>query len=64
MNPEGMTALEMEEELLKVFNSYPEYNDKSFFKMVELFANDDFFHLHLVAKECLKDPFFKELYTN
>jgi len=56
--PEGKTAAELEAELRTVFADYPEYHDPqfgpgTFEAMVEKFANDDFYKLHLVAKAFL-----------
>lgn len=56
--PEGKTAAELESELRTVFDAYPEYHDPeygpgSFEAMVEKFANDNFYKLHLVAKAYL-----------
>lgn len=57
--PEGKTTAELESELREVFSAYPEYNNPdygagSFDAMVEKFANDDFYNLHLVAKAYLE----------
>jgi hypothetical protein len=46
-------------ELMDVYNRYPDYNDpeyggNGFNAMVNLFASDDFYHEHYVAKEYLK----------
>ena len=43
-------------ELEDVYNRYPDYNDpecggKGFDAMVDLFATDDFYHEHYVAKQ-------------
>jgi len=51
---ENKTFTELHEELMEVYQSYPEYHEKGFIKMVELFATDDFYHCHYVAKEYLK----------
>lgn len=53
--PEGKTTHELELELVKVWKEYyqpgEEYSDHiTFSEMVDLFANDDFYNLHLVAK--------------
>lgn len=47
--PDGMTSADMELELLRVFARYPEYHERGFKAMVERFAGDNFYHLHLVA---------------
>lgn len=57
-SPEGKNAAELEAELRTVFDGYPEYHDPQlgpggFEVMVEKFANDDFYKLHLVAKAYL-----------
>ncbi len=49
----------LEAELQKVYNDYPEYNDpelggKGFMAMVKLFAEDDFYHEHYVARKYLE----------
>lgn len=53
---EGKTFEMLEAELMDVYNGYSEYNDpeyggKGFDVMVDLFANDDFYHEHYVAKQ-------------
>ena len=54
MKPDKMTFNEMKNELDTIWKDYDEYNDSPFIDMVELFANDDFYHLHYVAKEYLE----------
>lgn len=61
---ENKTVVELETELIAVYLKYPEYSDplyggESFIAMVEKFATDDFYKLHLVAKEYMKDPFLE-----
>jgi len=56
---EDKTFEMLEDELMDVYNRYPDYNDpeyggKGFNAMVDLFASDDFYHEHYVAKEYLK----------
>lgn len=58
--PDGMTSADMELELLRVFARYPEYHERGFKVMVERFAGDNFYHLHLVAGEYVKCPYFAE----
>lgn len=64
-DPTGKTVCELEHELAVVWREHyqpgPEYGDHiSFTAMVELFANDEFYKLHLVAKEYLTlDPVFR-----
>lgn len=53
---EGKTFKELEAELIDVYNRYPDYNDpecggKGFEAMIDLFAEDDFYHEHYIAKE-------------
>jgi hypothetical protein len=55
---EGKTFGEIHAELRKVFKEYPEYSDPvygggSFIDMVRLFAEDDFYNLHYVARAYL-----------
>lgn len=59
---DGKTHTELENELQVVFNAYPEYHDPqrgagTFEAMVNLFAADNFYNLHLVACEYLKSPY-------
>lgn len=63
-DPAGKTAHELEQYLAAVwfehYNLGPGYDNKPFIAMVEMFATDDFFKGHLVAKEYLKlDPVFR-----
>lgn len=54
--PDGKTISQMYEELLKVYSEYSEYSgmDGTGFKeMVKMFARDDFYNLHFIAKEFL-----------
>lgn len=53
------TFEQLDAELKAVYGAYPEYSDKEcgsgkFEDMVQLFAGDNFYKLHLVAKEYLK----------
>lgn len=55
---EGKSAAQLEAELKAVYAAYPEYSDPmfgvgNFTKMVVLFADDDFYKLHYVAKRYL-----------
>lgn len=55
---EGKSVEELESELREVFNYYPDYHNPdlgegTFEAMVEKFADDDFYKLHLVAKAYL-----------
>lgn len=62
-SPLGKTSFQLEQELLVVYEKYPEYKDEmSFADMVKEFAEDDFFNLHLVAKEYLKCPYFNVMH--
>lgn len=64
-SPLGKTSVQLEQELLFVYNSYTEYRDyMSFAEMVKKFANDDFYKLHLVAVEYLKCPYFKVMHES
>ena len=52
---EGKTKEQLRQELMDVFNKYPEYNDPAygggdFMNMVNKFAQDDFYKLHFVAR--------------
>ena len=52
---EGKSTEELEAELRSVFDNYPEYSDpalggRGFEAMVETFATDGFYKLHLVAR--------------
>jgi hypothetical protein len=52
---ENLTHQEITDLLKEVYESDEyQYNDKSFIEMVQLFAEDDFFKLHYVAKEYLE----------
>lgn len=68
--PDGKTFTELHDELEAVWHSHyqpgPEYGEHiPFSKMVELFAGDDFYHLHLIAKEFLKiDPEFLQVHLD
>ena len=46
---ENKTTEQLHDELMNVYNNYPEYQD--FYNMILLFASDSFYNLHLVAKE-------------
>lgn len=49
---EGKSTDDLRQELKAVYNAYPEYNEEmSFADMIRLFRDDDFYNLHLVAKE-------------
>lgn len=48
---EGKTFDMLKAELLDVYKRYPEYHEKGFKAMVDLFATDDFYHEHYVAKK-------------
>jgi len=56
---------QLENELKKVkkthFSDGPGYGDPTFDEMVNIFANDDFYHLHYVAKRykeiCMNDAY-------
>jgi hypothetical protein len=55
---EGKSVAQLEAELKAVYGTYPEYSDPifgggNFAKMVVLFADDDFYKLHYVAKRYL-----------
>lgn len=54
---DGRTVLELEDLLYTVYVDYPEYSDGDFLTMVKKFAGDNFYKLHLVAKEYLNDPY-------
>jgi hypothetical protein len=61
-NPHNKTIGQLYDELEKVYNDYPEYNEQMpIIKMIELFASDDFYKLHLVAIEYLKQD--KDIFT-
>jgi hypothetical protein len=54
----GKSLAALKAELKTVYDDYPEYNDPEegsgdFMAMVRLFAEDEFFHLHFVAKHYL-----------
>lgn len=56
---EGKTFDQLKAELLIVYNLYPEYYDPelgggNFSSMVDLFADDNFYHEHYVAKQYKK----------
>lgn len=53
---EGKDVFQLESELIEVYYSYleyncPDYGGKGFLNMVNQMAEDDFYKLHLVAKE-------------
>jgi hypothetical protein len=55
---EGKTLEQLEAELREVFNRYPEYSDPDygqakFDHMVRMFADDDFYNMHWVARQYL-----------
>lgn len=63
---DGKSADQLYAELRTVYSNYPEYNDPDlgsgdFYTMVEKFASDPFYNLHLVAKEYIRlvDRIFK-----
>jgi hypothetical protein len=69
-DPSGKTVCELEDELLAVWEEHyepytgPDYDCEgsisTFSKMVNMFALDNFYNLHLVAKEYLSvDPVFR-----
>lgn len=50
---ENKTVEQLELELARVYVDYEEYHEIGFINMIKLFAIDDFYNLHLVAKEYL-----------
>lgn len=47
---DGKTRDQLEFELREVHAAYPEHSARPFGEMVNLFAEDDFYHLHYVAQ--------------
>jgi hypothetical protein len=52
-DPTGLTVDEMHKLLYDVFNQYEEHQRRGFDSMVTLFAEDDFYHYHLLARAYL-----------
>lgn len=60
IQPENKTVLELEDLLIDIYKSHYSEIGITFIKMVEKFANDDFYNLHLIAKEYMSvDPVFR-----
>lgn len=53
-DPLGYTIIELEKMLLNVYKDHIDYQEDGFNKMVDLFAKDNFYNMHYVAKEYLK----------
>lgn len=51
--PKDKSLYELYQELYKIQRRYSEYREMGFEKTVKMFATDDFYHLHLIAKAFL-----------
>lgn len=60
IQPENKTVLELEDILIDIYKSHYSESGITFIGMVDKFANDDFYNLHLIAKEYMSvDPVFR-----